>query len=553
MRQACGMQGAGEEGIDLFWVEKGGRRVIIGQAEAGKDLNLKRTFSRGIIDKLRRALAALNDPELATNRQSPIASSIEQYTDAVTKDFAVEFWAIIAGNEDAGLEKACRRFERIDLKNYPKHTLRVINSAALLTKYCANIERLPYPEVEFKIPRREYFNHGENSLLATVTGISVKEAVDQTGLHIFETNARLPLLRNDVNREIAATVDDRELRHHFWTFNNGMTVLCDDFRLIGGKLKLSGAQIVNGCQTASTLSKCQSDLGGVEVMCRVIRRSPTMLSEKIRRATNLQTAILARDLRSGDSVQKSLQSTFRSRGYFYERKRDEFKNCIAELGKENVIAQFPKGDIDNLDFGKLALAFWHEKPAQAKMEQRKIFVKSNSIQEEELPEGFYDIVFHDGVCCEELLLAYLVSRYLKNEFGIGHRPLGARRTRGYMMKTHGNLSVLGLVGKLLRHKYSLDLPIKGQMLQVLKVLLVPRFENPDEHPEFFTAFKKAFAKLWKGLEAWIEKAEKRQRRELGAVDLRKLFIAGSTFEEILHDGSMKSTLRKAQKQLPELN
>src|SRR5208337_2818170 len=31
-----------------------------------------KTFSRGIIDKLRRAIAALNDEELAENRQSPI-------------------------------------------------------------------------------------------------------------------------------------------------------------------------------------------------------------------------------------------------------------------------------------------------------------------------------------------------------------------------------------------------------------------------------------------------------------------------------------------------
>lgn len=553
MRQACGMQGAGEEGIDLFWVETGGRRVIIGQAEAGNDLNLKRAFSRRIIDKLRKALAALNDTELAANRLSPIATSIDQYMAGVEKGFTVEFWAIIGGNEDAGLEKACRRFQRIDLKNYPKHTLRVINAASLLTQYCANIAKLPYPDVEFKVPKGEHFQHGENSLLVTISGESVQKAVREKGLHIFETNARLPLLRSEINREIAATVTDKEGRRNFWNFNNGMTMLCEDFQFVGENLKLTGAQIVNGCQTASTLSKHQGHLDGVEVMCRVIRKAPAMLSDKIRRATNLQNQILARDLRSGDLVQKSLQSAFRNKGYFYERKRDEFKNCIAELGKANITSQFSKGNLDNLYLAKLALAFWHEKPAPAKMEKGKIFVKSNSIEEEDLPEGFYDIVFHDGVCCEELLFAYLVSNYLYEKFAVGYRPTGARRTRGYMMRTHGDLTVLGFVGKLIRQKYSLDLPIKGQKLQILKVMLVPRFENPSEQPEFFNAFNRVFGKLWKGLEAWIARAEKRQRRDIGAVDLRKIFIAGSTFEEILHDKAMKSTLRKAQKLLPELN
>jgi hypothetical protein len=137
--RACGMQGSGEEGIDLFWVEDGGKRVIVGQAEAGKELNLQATFSRSLIDKLRRALMALNDPQLATNRQSPIASCIDDYTEAVSKGYSVEFWIIIGGAEDRGLQKACRRFENIDLKNYPKHTLKIVNASAMLRQCLPNI------------------------------------------------------------------------------------------------------------------------------------------------------------------------------------------------------------------------------------------------------------------------------------------------------------------------------------------------------------------------------------------------------------------------------
>src|ERR1700675_610425 len=124
--RACGIQGPGEEGIDLFWVEHGGKRVIVGQAEAGKNLELRKPFSRGIIDKLRRAVAALNDQDLAQNRQSPIANAIDDYNDSIAKGYSVEFWAIIGGIANKGLERACKRFQKADLSKYFKHSFRVL-------------------------------------------------------------------------------------------------------------------------------------------------------------------------------------------------------------------------------------------------------------------------------------------------------------------------------------------------------------------------------------------------------------------------------------------
>jgi hypothetical protein len=551
--RACGMQGPGEEGIDLFWVEHGGKRVIVGQAEAGADLKLNKTFSRGIIDKLRRAVAALNDEELAQNRQSPIANAIDEYNDAVARGFSVEFWAIIAGIPNRGLLQACSRFKRADLKRYPKHTLRVQDAAALLTQYCANVERLPYPDISLELSRKEHFKHGENSILATVSAKSVAKAVLDKGLHIFESNARLPLLRSEINKEIAATLGEPEGRRHFWDFNNGLTILCNDFGRPNTRIGLEGAQIVNGCQTAFTLSKNVSKLDHVEVMCRIIRRAAPMQSDRIRRATNLQNAMLERDLRSGDRVQKMLQMGFRRRGYFYERKRDEYKNCVAELGKVNVAAQFPKGTIDNLYLAQLALAFWHEKPAPAKMQVRKIFVKAPTPSEEELPEGFYDVVFPEHVTTEELLLPFLVSNYLYDEFRIGYRPQGARQTRRYMIQTHGNLTVLALIGGAIRSKYRLGIPMRGQKRQLLANILIPRFESPGDHPEYFEEFDRGVRILLNGLDSWVNRTAKRQRREEGRADFRKIFIAPSAYQHILHDLRMRRENKRALRHIPDLD
>jgi len=550
--RACGMQGPGEEGIDLFWVERGGKRVIVGQAEAGAELRLSKTFSRGIVDKLRRAVAALNDRELAEDRQSPIARAIDDYNDAVAKGYSVEFWAIIGGIANKGLQRACKRFGGTDLKKFPKHSLCVLDASAFLTQYCADVERLPYPDITLALPRKEHFKHRENSILATVSAKTVAKAVLDKGLHIFESNARLPLLKSGINKEIAATLGESAGRKHFWHFNNGLTILCDDFSRPNKTITLRGAQIVNGCQTAWTLSKNMDKLSDVEVMCRIIRRVDSKQSDKIRRATNLQNRMLERDLRSGDRVQKMLQMSFRRRGYFYQRKRDEYTNCVAELGKVNIVGQFPKGMVDNLDLAQLALAFWHGKPAPAKMQVRKLFVKAPALPEEELPEGFYDTVFPDHVSAEEILLPHLVSDYLYEEFEIGYRPQGVRRTRWYMTQTHGNLTVLALVGWVIRSKYHFDIPLSSPRKQLLGNLLIPRFESTADFPDYFGGCKRSVRIVLDGLDGWVKRAAKEQWRNEGSVDLRKIFVSSSTYRRILSDRRMKQELKRAHKHLPDL-
>lgn len=551
--QACGMQGPGEEGIDIFWVEDGRKKVIIGQAEAGEKFDLKRRFSRGIIDKLRRALAALNDEELARDGQSPISRAIEQYNEAIEKGYAIQFWAIIGGIADKGLLKSIKRFEKIDLKTYLNHSIQVIDAPALLTKYCAEVERLPYPDIQLGVPKGEHFNHGEDSILVTVTGKSIAHAVKTAGLHIFESNARLPLLRSEINKEIAATLDKPDGCKLFWNFNNGLTILCRDFSWNNERLDLKEAQIVNGCQTAYTLSKNAEKLDHVEVMCRIIRKSEPTLSERIRRATNLQNAIIERDLRSGDRIQKTLQRDFKRRGYFYERKRDEYKNFVAELGKTNVVAQFQKGNVDNLYLAQLALAFWHEKPAPAKMQAKKIFIRAATPPEEELPTGFYDSVFHENIVVEELLFPYLVSEYLYDKFAIGYRPQLKKRTRKYMVQTHGNLTVLALVGRAIQTRYRLELPVKDlKKKQLLSNFLIPRFENPRDYPEYFEQFDKGFRALFKGVDQWVARAVKKQIREASFSDIRAIFVDPSTLQKMTADRQLRIAVTKLQKHLPEL-
>ena len=170
----------------------------------------------------------------------------------------------------------------------------------------------------------------------------------------FNPRGFLELSHNAVNSEIADTIRNRDT-NEFALFNNGITMLSDetDFNeRVGqrgkGQLRVKNPQIINGGQTAFTLSqiweevsagKCdRSVFDGKEVMIKVITFPPSAtgaeagkipLIEAISKATNQQTIVNEADRRSNDKIQLSLQQRlFSEFGYFYERKRGEFADGL---------------------------------------------------------------------------------------------------------------------------------------------------------------------------------------------------------------------------------
>lgn len=167
----------------------------------------------------------------------------------------------------------------------------------------------------------------------------------------YNPRSYLDLSKNPVNKEIAETIRNKK-SNEFVLLNNGITMLSDDTRLQEragkknrGQLRVTNPQIINGGQTAYTLSQIyegavtnnedpEKIFGSQEVMLKVItftdldetkNDSIFHLIKEISRATNLQTSIEESDRRANDAIQIELQKRiFAEFGYFYERKRGEF-------------------------------------------------------------------------------------------------------------------------------------------------------------------------------------------------------------------------------------
>ncbi|KYG65588.1 hypothetical protein AZI86_00470 [Bdellovibrio bacteriovorus] len=181
----------------------------------------------------------------------------------------------------------------------------------------------------------------------------------------FNPRSYLELEGKKVNIAIRDTIVSQET-NEFALFNNGITFVSNETSInerIGqkskAKLMLKNPQIINGGQTAYTLSKLLQEndyskaekiFENKEVLVKIItlnnplgsefENSAVQLIDKISTATNQQTTVSSADRRSNEKKIIELQRVIYDRfGLLFERKRGEFGDGISNgyIADEQVI------------------------------------------------------------------------------------------------------------------------------------------------------------------------------------------------------------------------
>lgn len=179
----------------------------------------------------------------------------------------------------------------------------------------------------------KYFAQGLKGLVCSIPAAEIGRLVnDNPDGAVFDLNIRRFLGgRGGVNKDIASTATTIESSYEFWFLNNGITIVCDEFEEVpdpdNPHVKLRNLQIVNGCQTATTLAIAQKNgtlAADVRVLTRIYQTKDPNLVSRIVLTTNNQNQISSRDLRANDPVQLDMEQGFKIFGYFYERKIRQF-------------------------------------------------------------------------------------------------------------------------------------------------------------------------------------------------------------------------------------
>jgi len=154
----------------------------------------------------------------------------------------------------------------------------------------------------------------------------------------------------------------------------------------GPLIELENLQVVNGSQTIHALYDAfledSQQLEHVDLLCRIYETRNSELSTNIAEYTNSQNPVNSRDIRSIDYAQQKLEAELRTRGLFYERKKNQHSGQPRHL------------KLDAEKVGQVLFALYNKMPAEAKDKKRLIFAER------------YEDIFSDDVNADKVLLAY---------------------------------------------------------------------------------------------------------------------------------------------------
>ena len=342
----------------------------------------------------------------------------------------------------------------------------------------------------------------DKSRVFTCKGEELAKIYNDYRERIFQQNVRysLGLRSKSINRQILETAIDNTRNKEFWYFNNGITIVCKKINEATSRkvINLDNAQIINGAQTTYALYEAYNNgnlKDDVEILVKVIETDDRNFIENVTLYTNSQNAIRLRDLCSNDEIQLKIQKILLdSYRLFYERKRGEFDSLYptAEAKRKLLGQDYKVKVINNENSAQSFLAMYLNKPAQAKSEKGRIFLKDNA--------GFYDDIFNknDDILAEKILMSWKLLKYIemyKKEYKKKYKMAESlpesekNEIYKYDFLLHSEYFILNIFKDFLKN---MGFDISAERGDLLKI--ISKIEsNDDQIQEYYETIKKVLA------------------------------------------------------------
>jgi hypothetical protein len=194
---------------------------------------------------------------------------------------------------------------------------------------------------EFTLKLNYYQNTlstGENNYIVLSSLVDYFTFVtDNTGellKHIFEANVRDYQGNVAVNKDISSTLQSTDENIDFWWLNNGITIIASHATIHGYAITLDNVYVVNGLQTTREIWIYLKNKGRMtdsqdknrRILIKIIITTLPEIQDRIIKATNFQTKISFQSLRATDRLQRDIETYFSAQGWFYDRRKNFYKN-----------------------------------------------------------------------------------------------------------------------------------------------------------------------------------------------------------------------------------
>lgn len=390
----CITDGAGDKQIDAVYIDNQTCTIYIIQGKFYGEDTVDATPLREVLSSWAQIqnLAHLQD---GANHNLQV--KISEIAMALEDDYEVCFELIVTSTLTDSAKHDLESFQKVLSDNeIISASLLVVDNELMKFKYNEALNRnRPYINHEFKLEDGKYMELTIDETKAVIVAFPLKDCIKIPGIKdgsLFRKNVRQSLgTSNKVNKGIARTI--KNSAGDFFFLHNGITAICSQMSIHNGILSVKELNVVNGCQSLSTIFSCSESAKKADnayIMFRFYEITDAERADNISTSTNSQSAVKARDLRSNDKAvlaMKKAYELFYPDGYF-----------ITKRGEKVDTIKYNTAHIVNLtDLGKQLIA-WHSQRPNLSYGETKIFDKyfDQLFRREYSPENIQalNILFH---------------------------------------------------------------------------------------------------------------------------------------------------------------
>lgn len=367
----CITDGAGDKQIDAVYIDNQACTIYIIQ---GKFYGGDTVDAEPLREVLSSWIQIQNLAHLQDGANHNLQVKISEIATALEDDYEVCFELIMTSTLTDSAKHDLEVFQKNLSDNEAiSANLIVVDNETLKFKYDEALNRSrPYINHEFNLEVGKYMELTIDETKAIIVALPLRDCIKIPGIKdgsLFRKNVRQSLgTSNKVNKGIARTIKNNA--GDFFFLHNGITAICSQMSIHEGILSVKELNVVNGCQSLSTIfsySELAKKADNAYIMFRFYEISDAERADNISTSTNSQSAVKARDLRSNDKAvlaMKKAYEQFYPDGYFVTKRGEKVDNV-----------RYNTAHLVNLtDLGKQLIA-WHSQRPNLSYGETKIFDK----------------------------------------------------------------------------------------------------------------------------------------------------------------------------------
>ncbi len=348
----CITDGAGDKQIDAVYIDNQACAIYIIQ---GKFYGGDTVGAEPLREVLSSWIQIQNLAHLQDGANHNLQVKISEIATALEDDYEVCFELIMTSTLTDSAKHDLEVFQKNLSDNEAiSANLILVDNETLKFKYDEALNRSrPYINHEFNLEVGKYMELTIDETKAVIVALPLRDCIKIPGIKdgsLFRKNVRQSLgTSNKVNKGIARTI--RNNAGDFFFLHNGITAICSQMSIHEGILSVKELNVVNGCQSLSTIfsySELAKKADNAYIMFRFYEISDAERADNISTSTNSQSVVKARDLRSNDKAVLALKKAYEQfypDGYFVTKRGEKVDNVryntthlvnLADLGKQLI-------------------------------------------------------------------------------------------------------------------------------------------------------------------------------------------------------------------------